>query len=106
MKKQPLEVFCKKKLFLKISQISQENTCGLQLYYNETPTLVFFCEIYEIFQSTYFEEHLWTALSVDGRKDIQSLKSDWSVFHAELKAQALVPLQWNKGRKNNRVFHK
>ena len=25
--KQPLEVFCKKKVFLKISQISQENTC-------------------------------------------------------------------------------
>ena len=28
MQKQPLEVFCKKNVFLKISQISQENTCG------------------------------------------------------------------------------
>ena len=26
-RKQPLEVFCKKKVFLKIYQISQENTC-------------------------------------------------------------------------------
>ena len=25
--KQPLEVFCEKKVFLKLSQISQENTC-------------------------------------------------------------------------------
>ena len=27
VQKQPLEVFCKKKMFLKISQCSQENTC-------------------------------------------------------------------------------
>ena len=68
---------------------------------------MFFCEICEIFQSTYFEKHLRTAVSVDGRKHIQSLKSDCSVFYAELKAQALVPLQWNdKGRKYSRVFHK
>ena len=49
-------------VFFKILQISQENTCagisfftlffmpsGLQLYYKETPTQMFFCEIYEIF---------------------------------------------------------
>ena len=31
--KQPLEVFCKKKVLLQISQNSQENTCaGLQRY--------------------------------------------------------------------------
>ena len=27
VQKQPLEVFCKKKMFLKFFQISQENTC-------------------------------------------------------------------------------
>ena len=27
LQKQPLEVFCKKKMFIKNSQISQENTC-------------------------------------------------------------------------------
>ena len=52
-----------KKVFLKILQISQENTCvgvffGLQLYQKETTTQVFFCEICEIFRSTYFEERL------------------------------------------------
>ena len=28
-----------------------------------TPTQVFSCEYYEIFKSTYFEEHLWTTAS-------------------------------------------
>ena len=47
------------------------------------------------------------AASVDGRENIQSLKSDWSVLHAELTVQAFAPLYWNdKGRKNNCVFHK
>ena len=36
---------------------------GLQLYQKETPTQVFFCEICEIFNNTYFEEHLWTSAS-------------------------------------------
>ena len=49
MQKQPPEVFCKKKVFLKILQESQENTCvgvsgepsRLQLYAKETPPQIF-----------------------------------------------------------------
>ena len=59
-------------MFLKISQISQDNTCvgvsfeqscrpdDLQLYYKQTPTKVFSCEICGIFKNIYFEEHLRT----------------------------------------------
>ena len=43
-----------KKLFLKILQYSQE-TAVLESLFNS--------EYYEIFKSTYFEEHLWTAAS-------------------------------------------
>ena len=65
-----------KKLFLIISQYSQENTCvgvsflincllikGLQLYSKETPAQVFSWEYCQIFKNNYFEEHLWTAAS-------------------------------------------
>ena len=55
-----------KKVFTKISQISQETPVlglGLQLYYKETPTQVFSCEICEIFKNTYFEEYLRTTAS-------------------------------------------
>ena len=65
-----------KKKFLKILQIAQENNCvgvsfylncrpsGLQLYWKETPTQVFFCKIDKILKSTYLKEHLWTTFSV------------------------------------------
>ena len=67
-----------KKVFLKTSQISQENVCvgdfliqlqafnreGLQLYYKETPTRVFSSEICKILKNIYFEEHLRTTASV------------------------------------------
>ena len=55
-----------KQVFLKISQISQENTLlesvfnkvtdlkGLQRYQKETATQMFSCEIYEIFKDTIF----------------------------------------------------
>ena len=36
---------------------------GLQIYYKETPTYVFSCEIGEIFKKSYFEEHLQTTAS-------------------------------------------
>ena len=53
-----------KKLFLKISQYSQENTCfKADLYQKETPTKVFCCEYCEIFKNTFSEEHLQTAAS-------------------------------------------
>ena len=40
-------------LFNKVSGL-----LSLQLYQKETPTQVFFCEIYEIFKNIYFEEQL------------------------------------------------
>ena len=36
---------------------------GLQLYYKQTPTKVFSCEICGFFKNTYFEEHLRTTSS-------------------------------------------
>ena len=58
-----------KKLFLKISQYSLDNTyvgvsfnkvAGLQAcnFIKETPAQVFFCEYCEIFKNTFFTEHL------------------------------------------------
>ena len=38
-----------------------ESFLSLQLYSKETPTQVFPCEYFEIFKSTYIEEHLPTA---------------------------------------------
>ena len=64
-----------RKLFLKMSQYSQENTCvgitffnknaGLQTcsFIKETLTQEFSCEYWEILKNNYFEEHLWTAAS-------------------------------------------
>ena len=64
-----------KNVFLKISQISQENTCDrasflikLQAYNNlikkESLTQVSSCEICEIFKKTFFIEHLRTTASI------------------------------------------
>ena len=39
-------------------------TGGLQLYYKEIPTQVLSCEHCEIFNNTFFEEHLQTSASV------------------------------------------
>ena len=51
---QPPEVLYKKKVFLKISQNSQENTCARG---------GFSCGFCEIFKNTYFEVHLQMATS-------------------------------------------
>ena len=53
VQKQPPEVF------LKVPQYSQENTCArVSFFFNfikkETPTQVFYCEISEIFENTFF----------------------------------------------------
>ena len=71
--KQPPEVFCKKKVFLKISQFT-----GKHLYWSflkiklqtwratslkKTPTQVFSCENCKISKDTYIEEHLRTTAS-------------------------------------------
>ena len=58
-----------KKVVLKISQNSQENTCvGVCLTWNftkkETPTQLFYCEFCEIFKNTFFIKHLrWLLLT-------------------------------------------
>ena len=65
----------KRKLFLKVSQYSQENTCVgisflIKMQAFRVPALLkrdsnagVFCEHWEIFKNTYFEEHLRTAAS-------------------------------------------
>ena len=50
-------------VFLKISQISQENTC-IGDSKKEAPTQLFSCEYCEIFKNTYFQEHLRMTASV------------------------------------------
>ena len=71
VKKQPLEVF-HKKVFLKILQNSQENSCvgvllkQLQTYNiikKETLTQLFSCEFCKMFHNTFFTEHLPMAAS-------------------------------------------
>ena len=69
------EVFCKKKVFLEISQNSQEYTCArvsllikLQaspatLLKKETQAQLFSCEFCEISKNTLFTEQLWATVS-------------------------------------------
>ena len=78
LQKQPTEVFCEKKVFLKISQYSQENTCARVSFsqnnskrldtlikYSDTLAQVFSSEFCEIFKKTFFIEQLQTTASVD-----------------------------------------
>ena len=77
IQKQPLEVFYKKKLFLKISQYSQEKTCVavpflIKLQALRPATLLktdsstgIFLWILRNFKNIYFGEHMRTAASVD-----------------------------------------
>ena len=61
-----------KKVFLKISQNSQENTCASVSFSKVTDlrpklqTLLqeFSCEFCEIYKNTFFTEHLWATASV------------------------------------------
>ena len=53
-------------LFNKVSGL-----LSLQLYQRETPTQVFFCEIYEIFKNIYFEEQLLMTASESFLKVVQ-----------------------------------
>ena len=62
VQKQPPEVLCKK-VFLEISQNSQENTSARYLcnfIKKETLAQVFSYEYCEISKNTFFTEHLWT----------------------------------------------
>ena len=53
-------------LFNKVSGL-----LSLQLYQKETPTQMFFCEIYEIFKNIYFEEQLLMTASESFLKVVQ-----------------------------------
>ena len=61
------ELFYTKKLFLKVLQHPQENTCvGVAFLKScRLQHRCFSCEYCEILKNTYFEEHLRTAASVD-----------------------------------------
>ena len=71
---QPLEVLCKKKVLLNISQNSLENTCDRVSFFNkvegvvcikkETLTQVFFCQFCEMFKNNYFVKHVRTTAFV------------------------------------------
>ena len=68
-KDQPPKLFCKR-MFLKISQISQQNTvldCVINKVASrpaiQIPTQVLFYQICEIFKNSYFEEYLRTSAS-------------------------------------------
>ena len=52
-----------KKVFLKILQYSQENTCVGIFFFRKTLTHVFSCENYKFFKKAYFKEDLQTAAS-------------------------------------------
>ena len=66
-----------KKVLLKISRNSQEDTCKIDLKMNlkmnlniDPSTVVFSCESCEIFKSTYFVEHQRTAASATDPRSI------------------------------------
>ena len=75
LQKQPPEGFYNKKLFLEISQISQENTCArvsflikLQSWAcnfikKESLAQVLSCEFCEISKNTFHTEHIWETAS-------------------------------------------
>ena len=70
IQKQPPELFCKKKVLLKISQNLQENNCArvsfliklqaLGFLKKETLAQAFSYEFCKIFKNTFFIEHLRT----------------------------------------------
>ena len=55
------EVFCKKKVFLELSQNSLESNCARASFL--ILAQVFSCEFYEISKSTFSAEHLRTTAS-------------------------------------------
>ena len=84
---------CKKTLFLKILQNSQENTCARVSFLlklqatvrtfmkKETLAQVFCCEFYEIFETNFFTEHLWVTACFNGLKllALSFIAKYWSI---------------------------
>ena len=67
--KQPPEVFCKKKVFLKISQNSPENTCARVYFFNKVVGLrlkkrCFPVNFAKFLRTHFLIEHLWTTASL------------------------------------------
>ena len=82
VQKQPAELFYKEKVFLKISQNAQENTCTRLSFLIKSLTQVFSCEFCEISYKTFFTEHLWATASErleDLAKNLQSEAATWGV---------------------------
>ena len=82
------EVFCKK-VFLKFSQNSQENTCARvsflikfnKVVKKETLAQVFSCEFCEIFKNSFFAEDLQaTASTVNFFHEKSSITDIWQGF--------------------------
>ena len=46
-------------------------------FIKEILTHVFFCEYYEIFKNTYFEEHLWTAAFITSKGAFWTLPNNY-----------------------------
>ena len=81
VQKQPPEVFCKKKDFLRnFANFTKKRlhwsllllklqAPGLQLYEKGTPTQMFSCEICDILKNSYFVEHLRAAASDGSESD-------------------------------------
>ena len=68
-----------KKMFLKISQNSQENTCiescrfaGCSFIKKETPIQVLSCEFCEILKNTFFTEDIQTTASGDSKDSFKN----------------------------------
>ena len=53
-----------KKMFLKVSQYSRENT-GVEVFFEETSTQASSYEYCIVYKNTFFEEHLQTAASIE-----------------------------------------
>ena len=91
-KKQQLEVFCKKKLFLEVSQNSQGNTCA-------RVSILIKLQACEVSKNTFFKEHLWVT-APESSMEINSiekpftkkkiLKIDFQNFRVSLRATKII----------------
>ena len=73
--------FRSKKMFLQISQNSQENVLSASpaTLLKKTLIQVFSCGFCEIFNSTYFEEHLWKTASENKHLNMKYIRPVYSV---------------------------
>ena len=88
LQKQPQEVHCKKSALKNFVNLTGKQLCWSlfliklqtrRMYWQETPTQVFSCEICKIFNNTYFKEHLRTTTYILGT-DIISGPASFFLF--------------------------